>query len=238
MHRGIIAPLVVLAACDDMRSVAIDPEVADRSINQLRDLAVSRSSTDGYKPVIAIIEVLLSEQALIGDGPNGFYRFGFEPYSGDVDCTSTMCSFEVYGLDDTFGPNRFAGTSIRNGETETFHMVAETTFASYRSAFTDRWTFDGEVTLTATDVEGTVELLGTRVRGPGTGQISWHSTIEYDVHSLEPYSCPTVGSLHVESTYVEDGSRDAAQGTLEYGPDCLTPALRSATRGDATDGAS
>jgi hypothetical protein len=237
MNKILIASLVVTAAAcggDDADKGTVNTTSAKTSVEQVGKVDSSMAASNGANAATAVQSMTQAGQSIVTPMGQAGRQLGLIPETfprpdlsqaatGTAECTPTACTFTNYG-DDAAGW-KINGTIKKSGDKTTFDMKYDIVSAGTSL----KWDIDGDVTITATSIDGDVHSHGvTDVQGgsaAGAINVTWDTSVDYQAIQLDAQGCAIGGSVHAVVSYdVKAGGQSGGafnvQGTAAFGPAC------------------
>jgi len=238
MHKIAIACLLVAAACGDSHDKGtVNTASATTSVTNMAQIRTSMSAGNGASAATALQAMTAAGQSIVTPaGQAG--RLGLlstEPsrpdgreqvISGTAECSATSCTFNNYG-DDTAGSSWLInGTVSATGDNAKFNL----TYKVLTAATSLTWAIDGDVTNSATAIDGNIHSHGVTDIASGSNNpginVTWDTGLDFNAISVDAQGCATGGDLHAVVAYsAQAGGNGAAfdvEGTAAFGPTCGT----------------
>jgi hypothetical protein len=230
--------VAVVAACGggDADPGMVNGASARASVDSVGDVSAQMTASNGDLAANAVTVMTSNAQSIVTPtGAAGRELVGLLPAhlpkptlssatTGTATCTPTSCTFDNYGSDDPTSGFTIDGTLSRSGDTITFDL----TYDVHSASTTVHWDIDGNVTVTATSVDGNVHSKGeTTGDEQGGFHVTWDVDVAYDAIQLDGAGCPVGGSITATSSYDVNAGGQSAQGynvtgTATFGPACGT----------------
>lgn len=236
-HLAISALVVAAAACggDDASHGTVNTANAKASVEQLAKINSSMAASNGANAASALQALTSAGQSMVTPAGQAGRQIGLLPesfprpdlsraISGTAECSATSCTFNNYG-DDTAGSSwSINGSITKSGDTTSFDI----TYKVASGGTTVDWTIDGDVTVTATLVDGNVHSHGVTDVASGSNNpgvnVTWDTAVDYNHITLDAQGCATGGDVHATVSYnVKSGGNGgsfAVQGGAAFGPAC------------------
>lgn len=229
---------LVLSACggDDAAKGTVNTANAKASVENLGKVNSSMMAGNGMAAASAVQAMTSAGQSLVAPSGQAGRQLGLLPASfprpdianaigGTATCTADQCTFTGFG-DDTPGNSwSIDGTIKHAGDTTTFNLDYQVN----NSGAAIVWHIDGDVTVSATLIDGTVHSNGktdvTAMNGNPSVNVTYDTTVDYNQITLDAQGCATGGDLHATVSYnVKAGGQSGGsynvQGGAKFGPAC------------------
>lgn len=220
--------LGVFAACggdDDGSSVETmaNPAQATATVTQMNAFSTAFASANGPSAATAAYSIGGAASAIVTPVSEGQARLtgpAFASPEGCV-CDESGCTFTECG--DEAGTWEINGSIDKSGDRYTFDFTME----ANQVGFAWSWTTTGDITISATNIDGTMSSEGDGTYDDGMGNMyesSWDWDVTANDIGLDGTGCAVSGSLDASVDYsgTVNGQDYSYSGsaTVTFGPAC------------------
>ena len=199
------------------------------SVTQLVALTTAMAAMDGGSGLAASNSLVVDSDAIFYNCA-GTYAVP-QGATGEASCGATRCTFDmnfVGELSEPYeSPQPYAYAFSGSAAFEASQLTLKLQQGHGAAEANATWTLDGTVTMSQSELDGTLHLSGNTALnadwntcGPGTTS----STVEYQRVALDANGCPIGGSIYAVTTMIStiatENPTEAFDGTLELGPAC------------------
>ena len=217
----------LFAACggddDDGGDVQSNPAQATATVTQLNTFADTFSTADGPGAAFAAYSIGGAASSIVTPAAPEQQRLtgpAFASPEGCV-CDESGCTFTECG--DEAGTWVINGSIQKSGDTYTFDYSMTTN----QVGFAWNWATEGEITISATEIDGSMSSQGDGTYDDGQGnsyESSWDWDLTANAIQLDGTGCAVGGSMDASVDY--DGTVNgqaysySGSATVTFGPAC------------------
>lgn len=211
LHRGVCLGLCIVAGCGS-GSGWFDDASVQRSLVQLQRIDAAMASSDGRAGAFAAMSFGGAlHDILTPDGPSEVHEGGELPvyatYTANLlRCAPGACTLEYAGFLDVYSSSGIYAHVKRTGDTLELDFAD---YSGYRKSFSSSGGYSGVLTVSATEVNGTIRTNGSFRRQEPTVDapqiMKSDGYVTFDHVPLVPDGCAGAGRVTAHAWREEDG---------------------------------
>jgi hypothetical protein len=223
-----IGAMVAMTACggggDDAGNVTTNTAQATTAVSSVGSVNAAIGSGDGVAAAGAVFAMGGAASTILSPSAEGAARRVTAPKASPegCECVDGSCTFTDCG--DEAGTYTINGSLAVDGDTLTVDLDLA---MLYGGANWD-WTYDGELTVTDTSVDGSLEGEGggtfTNPQDNSEITFDWSWSVDYNGIELDAAACAVGGSLDAHVEYSagtsQGGGSYSGSGHVDFGPTC------------------